>query len=269
MSRLTTSFVIAVAASLMSFGCADGDSGEPNQKAVEALASLGENAIETGADEVGAEQTKTQSSTEKKQASDKAADTKAGKSDGKKAAKKQAIATFGNGCYWCTESVFQQFKGIKSVVSGFSGGEKLDVTYREVCSGTTGHAEVVQVTYDPTVVSYAELLQAFFLTHDPTTLNRQGADVGTQYRSVIFYHDDTQKTLAKKAIKELTAAKAFKRPIVTEVSAYKNFVKAKKEHQDYFDKNPGDRYCLYNIPKKVAKIRKVFKDKVVAPKRGK
>lgn len=173
-----------------------------------------------------------------------------------------AIATFGNGCYWCTEAVFQEFKGIESVVSGFSGGKSENVTYEEVCTGTTGHAEVVQIRYDPAQVSYEELLQVFFLTHDPTTLNRQGADIGTQYRSVIFYHDDAQKRLAEKAIQELTEAKAFRDPIVTEVSAYTNFINAGEKHQDYFDKNPTDRYCLYNIPSKVKKIRKVFRDKV-------
>ncbi len=235
MKQIALSLLCIPAACLLLTGCSS--SSEPNQKAVDALSNLGgevqpmEEADGTSSDETMAKPTK-------------------------------AIATFGNGCYWCTESVFQEFEGIESVVSGFSGGENLDVTYEEVCSGLTGHAEVVQITYDPNKVSFATLLQAFFLTHDPTTLNRQGADTGTQYRSVVFYHDDEQKQLAEKAIEELTKAGAFGDPIVTEVSPYENFVTAKKDHQDYFEKNPRDGYCLYNIPSKVAKVRKVFKDKV-------
>ncbi len=205
--------------------------------------------------------------TDAKQTDKKVASSATSKDKSKQ--QKVSIATFGNGCYWCTESVFQQFDGIYSVVSGFSGGKRKDVTYREVCTGTTGHAEVVQVRYNPSKVTYKQLLQAFFLTHDPTTKNRQGADIGPQYRSAIFFHDKDQERLAKKAIKDLNAARAFKRPIVTEVTKFGFMVPAPKYHQDYFIKNPGDRYCLYNIPSKVAKVRKVFKNLVKDPAKKK
>ncbi|MFK7817425.1 MAG: peptide-methionine (S)-S-oxide reductase MsrA [Planctomycetaceae bacterium] len=256
-------FIMAcIGLGLMS-GCQDADSGVPNQKAVDALANL---------DEGPADDASGTSSSETEKPATKNGDIQAAQGDASADASKagsgssaKAIATFGNGCYWCTEAVFQELNGIHSVVSGFSGGQSKDVTYREVCEGTTGHAEVVHVEYDPSKVSYAELLQAFFLTHNPTTLNRQGADVGTQYRSAIFYHDEQQKQLAEKAIEELTAAEAFPDPIVTEVSKFSFFIPAMEKHQDYFDKNPTDRYCLYNIPSKVKKIRKIFKDKLRNP----
>lgn len=241
--------LVAFTATALTFGftgCSDSATAVPNQKAIDAMSRVEEPAT-----------TATAASDPTTAATDTA-------DQGKEATQKPvlAVATFGNGCYWCTEAVFQELDGIESVVSGFSGGERLDVTYEEVCSGTTGHAEVVHITYDPAKVSFVDLLQGFFLTHDPTTLNRQGADRGTQYRSVVFYHSDEQKQLTEKAIEELTKAGAFEDPIVTEVTAYKNFITAGDYHQDYFDKNPNDRYCLYNIPKKVQKIKKAFKGKL-------
>jgi peptide-methionine (S)-S-oxide reductase len=171
-------------------------------------------------------------------------------------------ATFGSGCFWCTEAVFQQLKGVKSCVSGYSGGRTKNPTYAEVCTGTTGHAEVIQVTFDPKVVSYVELLEVFWKTHDPTTLNRQGADHGTQYRSVIFYHDEAQQKLANEYLKKLDASGAFDDPIVTEISPLKEFYPGEDYHQNYFRDNPEAPYCNAVIKKKVAKFRAVFKDKL-------
>lgn len=240
-------------------GCTDSGSDVVNQKAVDALANLDE--APTTPEEPESEEA------DEASGSDASVDTEnANKADTTTASSSEtAIATFGNGCYWCTEAVFQELDGVHSAIAGFSGGESKKVTYREVCAGTTGHAEVIQIEYDPAKLSFAELLQAFFLTHDPTTLNRQGADVGTQYRSAIFYHDEEQKRLAEKAIEELTAAKAFSDPIVTEVTPFSFFVAAYDKHQDYFDKNPTDGYCLRAIPSKVRKIRKIFKDKLRNP----
>ena len=172
--------------------------------------------------------------------------------------KQLATATFGGGCFWCTEAVYQQFKGVESVVSGYAGGPLANPTYREVCSGTTGHAEVIQVTYDPEVLSYTELLEVFWQSHDPTTLNRQGADVGTQYRSIILYHDDQQKQLAEAARERLNAADAFGAPVVTEITAATEFYPAETVHQDYFQSNGRQPYCAGIIQPKVDKIRKVF-----------
>ncbi len=171
-------------------------------------------------------------------------------------------ATFGEGCFWCTEAVFQRLKGVVKVESGYSGGDTIDPTYNEVCSGTTGHAEVTQITYDPEVISFEELLEVFWKTHDPTTLNRQGADRGTQYRSVIFYHDDEQKKLAEEYKEELDKSGAFNDPIVTEISKFGKFYKAEDYHQDYYNNNPNQGYCQYVIVPKLEKFEKVFKDKL-------
>ncbi|PIB34514.1 peptide-methionine (S)-S-oxide reductase [Reichenbachiella sp. 5M10] len=172
------------------------------------------------------------------------------------------VATFGNGCFWCTEAIFQDLKGVSKVESGYSGGQTLDPTYKEVCTGTTGHAEVLQITYDPAVISFDELLEVFWKTHDPTTLNRQGNDVGTQYRSVVFYHNDEQKVLAEKYKKELNASGAFNDPIVTEITAFDKFYVAEDYHQNYYNLNGSQPYCNFVIKPKVEKFRKVFKDKL-------
>ena len=171
-------------------------------------------------------------------------------------------ATFGSGCFWCTEAIFERVNGVKTVESGYSGGTVENPTYEQVCGGKTGHAEAVQITYDPKVVSYPELLEIFWSTHDPTTLNRQGNDVGTQYRSVIFYHNDEQKKLAEEYKKKLNESGAWGNPIVTEISQYKNFYKAENYHQDYFENNPNQGYCSFVIAPKVEKFEKVFKDKL-------
>jgi len=172
-------------------------------------------------------------------------------------------ATLGAGCFWCVEAVFQNLKGVRSVVSGYAGGETAHPTYEQVCSGRTGHAEVCQVTYDPAVVSYAEILEVFWRTHDPTTLNRQGNDVGTQYRSVIFYHDENQRREAEKCKAELNAEGVFGAPIVTEIAAYTGFYPAEGYHQNYFNLNSGQAYCQYVIRPKLDKFRKVFRQKAL------
>lgn len=171
-------------------------------------------------------------------------------------------ATFGAGCFWCVEAQFLLLDGVSSVVSGFEGGHVKNPAYREVCNGTTGHAEVCEVTYDPSKITYDELLAAFWQTHDPTQLNRQGNDVGTQYRSVIFYHNDKQKELAEKYKKELSASGAWDKPIVTEISPASTFYKAEDYHQNYYNLNGTEPYCSYVIQPKVEKFRKVFKDKL-------
>ena len=168
------------------------------------------------------------------------------------------VATFGSGCFWCTEAVMEMIDGVISAVSGYEGGYVPNPSYREVCEGTTGHAECVEVTYDPTKVSYAELLEAFFRSHDPTTLNRQGNDVGPQYRSVIFYHNDTQKQLAEKAKAELNASGAYSRPIVTQIAKKGTFYTAEAYHQDYYVNNPSQGYCAYVIAPKLEKFKKAF-----------
>lgn len=171
-------------------------------------------------------------------------------------------ATFGSGCFWCVEAIFQGVEGVEKVVSGYSGGHVKNPTYKEVCQGTTGHAEVCQLSYDPDIVSFEELLEIFWKTHDPTTLNRQGNDVGTQYRSVVFYHNDRQKALAKKYKKKLDESGAFKDPIVTEIKAYKKMYVADDYHQNYFNENGSQPYCSFVIQPKVDKFKKVFKDKL-------
>ena len=176
--------------------------------------------------------------------------------------KNMELATFGSGCFWCTEAIFQNLKGVQKVESGYSGGKVDNPTYKQVCSGTTGHAEVVQVTYDPDKVSFEELLEVFWKTHDPTTLNRQGADVGTQYRSVIFYHNDQQKELAEKYKKKLDEAGIYNDPIVTEISPYSSFYVAEDYHQNYYNLNSSQPYCSVVITPKLEKFKKVFSDKL-------
>ena len=174
----------------------------------------------------------------------------------------KATATFGGGCFWCTEAVFEETEGVSSAVSGYSGGSVPSPSYEAVCTGSTGHAEVVQVEYDPEVISYAEVLEIFFRTHDPTTLNRQGADVGTQYRSVIYYHDDEQKRVAEEVIAALDAEGAYPQKIVTEVSPLGVFYPAEPYHQDYFANNPNQGYCRAVIAPKMDKFRKAFSDRL-------
>lgn len=171
-------------------------------------------------------------------------------------------ATFGSGCFWCTEAIFERVKGIVSVVSGYAGGSKQNPTYEEVCTGKTGHAEVVQIIYDSTVISYDELLEIFWKTHDPTTLNRQGADVGTQYRSIIFYHDEQQKIKAESYKEELTKANIWRDPIVTEIVPFTNFFAAEEYHQNYYKQNPNQGYCNFVITPKLEKFERIFKDKL-------
>ena len=172
------------------------------------------------------------------------------------------IATFGTGCFWCTEAVLESLDGVKKVVSGYSGGTVANPTYKEVCEGSTGHAECVEVTYDPKVITYAELLEAFFRSHDPTSLNRQGNDVGTQYRSVIFYHNDEQKREAEQAKVELDKSGAYDKTIVTEITKAVKFYEAEDYHQNYFANNPDQGYCAFVIAPKLDKFKKVFKDKL-------
>jgi peptide-methionine (S)-S-oxide reductase len=172
------------------------------------------------------------------------------------------VATLGGGCFWCVEAAFEQLRGVERVVSGYSGGHVDAPTYQQVCSGKTGHAEVVQVHFDPAEVSYEDLLRVFFTVHDPTTLNRQGGDVGTQYRSVVFYHSPEQKAAAERVITELEEQRVWEDPIVTEVSAFRAFHAAEAYHQEYYRNNPGNPYCGVVIRPKVAKFRKAFADRL-------
>jgi peptide-methionine (S)-S-oxide reductase len=176
--------------------------------------------------------------------------------------KKLEKATFGAGCFWCTEAVFQRLKGVQSLVCGYSGGQLAHPTYEQVCTGTTGHAESVEITFDPQQVSYAELLKVFWETHDPTTLNRQGNDHGTQYRSVIFYHNDRQRKLAEESKRRLDASAALGGPIVTQIVPYKEFFPAEDYHQDYFNLHGRQPYCTTVIRPKVEKFEKAFRDKL-------
>ena len=176
--------------------------------------------------------------------------------------KSNATATFGTGCFWCTEAIFQQLKGVQSATSGYSGGETKNPTYKEICTGTTGHAEVIEIKFDSTVISFKELLEVFWETHDPTTLNQQGADVGTQYRSVIYYHSDKQKEEATFYKNKLDEAHVFNNPIVTEISPAVTFYKAENYHQEYYNQNTNASYCRAVITPKVEKFKKVFKEKL-------
>lgn len=168
------------------------------------------------------------------------------------------IATLGGGCFWCLEAVYVELKGIEKVVSGYAGGDVNDPTYEQVCAGTTGHAEVAQITFDPAIIGYRDILDVFFAIHDPTALNRQGNDVGTQYRSAIFTHSEAQQATAHEIVAELSAAKVFDDPIVTEVAALTRFWPAEAHHQDYFARNPRQPYCVFVVAPKVAKARKQF-----------
>ncbi len=176
--------------------------------------------------------------------------------------KNMEIATFGSGCFWCTEAVFQQLKGVESAISGYSGGEVENPTYDAVCTGETGHAEVIQVKFNPELISYTELLEVFWQTHDPTTLNRQGNDVGTQYRSVIFYHSNDQKELAETFKQNMDNARIYDNPIITEISEFEAFYKAEGYHQEYYNNNKTQSYCNFVITPKLDKFKKIFKDKL-------
>jgi peptide-methionine (S)-S-oxide reductase len=172
------------------------------------------------------------------------------------------VATLGSGCFWCTEAFFLRLKGVESVVSGYSGGQIKNPTYREVCSGLTGHAEVIQVKFDPSMISYEEILEVFWNTHDPTTLNKQGADEGTQYRSVVFYHNDSQKKIAEEYKAQLNQSEVYNNPVVTEISPFKEFYPAEEYHQNYYMLNPNQGYCQYVIRPKVEKFNKEYASKL-------
>lgn len=170
--------------------------------------------------------------------------------------------TLGAGCFWCVEAIFENLRGVERVVSGYSGGDMENPSYEEVCSGSTGHAEVVQVHYNPEIISLGEILDVFWRTHDPTTLNRQGADVGTQYRSAIFYHDDQQKAIAEKSRDEMDKSDVWENPVVTEITPFRSFYKAEQYHQNYYEENPNQGYCRFVINPKLQKFKKEFKDKL-------
>lgn len=172
------------------------------------------------------------------------------------------VATFGGGCFWCTEAIFLELDGVKKVESGYIGGKTANPTYEEVSTGNTGHAEATQITFDPTKISFGELLEIFFATHDPTTLNRQGADVGTQYRSEVFYHNDEQKKITEEYIKVLNAENTYGKPVVTRVSAASKFYVAEDYHQNYYARNKEKSYCSYVITPKVDKVRKQYSAKL-------
>jgi len=173
-------------------------------------------------------------------------------------------ATFGGGCFWCIEAAFEEIDGVESVTSGYAGGHTEDPSYREVCSGSTGHAEVVQVAYDPATISYEELLEVFFTVHDPTQLNRQGPDVGTQYRSIVLSHDDEQREIAASYIEALDEEGGYEDDVVTELEPLETFYRAEEKHQDYFAKNPNDAYCSMHAQPKIDKVRETFAEKVDA-----
>ena len=174
------------------------------------------------------------------------------------------VATLAGGCFWCLEAVFDEMKGVHSVESGYMGGTAANPTYEQVCGGDTGHAEVVQLEFDPSVVSFAEILQVFFVIHDPTTRDRQGNDVGTQYRSAIFYHSPAQKAVAERVIADITGARLYRNAVVTEVVPASTFYVAERHHQEYFARNPGQPYCRYVVAPKVAKFRKHFLERLKA-----
>jgi len=173
-------------------------------------------------------------------------------------------ATFGGGCFWCIEAAFTELDGVREVTSGYAGGHVEDPTYRQVCSGDTGHAEVVQLEYDPDAITYEELLEVFFTVHDPTQLNRQGPDVGSQYRSVVMYHDDEQRRLADAYTEALDEEGGYDDDVVTELAPLEEFYRAEAKHQDYFEKNPADAYCRMHAEPKVQKVREKFREKVEA-----
>lgn len=172
------------------------------------------------------------------------------------------IATLANGCFWCTEAVFQRLNGVESVQSGYAGGHVKNPSYKQVCSGETGHAECLQITFDPEIISYEELLEVFWTTHDPTTLNRQGNDVGTQYRSVIFYHNDQQQQIAEASRQQLNDSHILENPIVTTIEPFSEFYPAEKEHFDYYNRHPEQSYCYFVVRPKVEKLKKYFSGKM-------
>ena len=172
------------------------------------------------------------------------------------------VATLGGGCFWCIEAVYSELKGVVKAESGYAGGNVTNPSYEDVCTDETGHAEVVQITFDPNVISYREILQVFFSIHDPTTLNRQGADAGTQYRSVIFYHDDSQKKIVEEVMKEIEKTKIWSKPVVTQLAPLERFYRAEAYHQSYFKNNPGQGYCQMVVEPKVAKFRKQYFDRL-------
>jgi peptide-methionine (S)-S-oxide reductase len=175
---------------------------------------------------------------------------------------KMEVATFAGGCFWCTEAVFLELNGVQSVISGYIGGTTINPTYRDICNGDTGHAEAIQITFDSSKISFGELLEVFFATHDPTTLNRQGNDSGTQYRSEIFYHNEVQKKISEDYIALLTKENTFGKPIVTNISKATKFYEAEEYHQNYYNQNQSQGYCSYVITPKVEKVKKLFKDKL-------
>ncbi len=183
-------------------------------------------------------------------------------SDADQTPKGLSSVTFGGGCFWCTEAIYKELKGVHSVTSGYSGGTVERPSYEQVCSGGTGHAEVIRIDYDPAVISFEELLEVFWRTHDPTTLNRQGNDSGTQYRSVVFFHDDEQRRVADDLKRRLDESGAFSRPIVTEITPLLNFYPAEDYHQDYFEQNPNQPYCAAIIRPKLDKFAKAFAGKL-------
>jgi peptide-methionine (S)-S-oxide reductase len=229
----------------------DSDSQAPPVAAVEEADTLSVDEEAPADDSAAAESTEGESPSDEPQSDDAPSAT-----DGPQ------TATLGAGCFWCVEAVFEQIEGVTAVRSGYTGGAIENPTYEQVCTGTTGHAEVIQLDYDPAVTSFEEVLQVFFSSHDPTTLNRQGADVGTQYRSAVFYHSDQQKQVAEKVIAELDKAGAFSNPIVTEVSEFKKFYEAEDYHQDYFELNGRAPYCRLVIVPKIEKVKKVFAEKL-------
>ena len=172
------------------------------------------------------------------------------------------IATLANGCFWCTDAIFSRVKGIKSVIPGYSGGKTSNPSYEQVCTGKTGHAETIQMEYDPKIISFEKILDIFWYTHDPTTLNRQGNDVGTQYRSAIFYHDENQKNIAEKSKEELEKEGVFKNPIVTEIIPFSNFYPAEDYHKEYYENNHNAPYCSFVIDPKIQKLLQKYSDKI-------
>ena len=176
--------------------------------------------------------------------------------------RRQEVATLAGGCFWCLDAVYRQLRGVERVESGYAGGSARNPNYREVCTGRTGNAEVVQITYDPDVISYRELLEVFFTIHDPTTLNQQGADIGTQYRSAVFYHTSEQEATARAVMRELEAEGVWQAPIVTEVTPFTEFFPAEEYHQDYYERNPSQAYCRIVIEPKVAKMRSRYLEKL-------
>ncbi|TAG02264.1 MAG: peptide-methionine (S)-S-oxide reductase [Cytophagia bacterium] len=175
---------------------------------------------------------------------------------------KLELATFGAGCFWCVEAVFQRLEGVEKVESGYAGGKTERPTYKEICTGLTGHAEVCQISYNPQKISFEELLEVFWGTHDATTINQQGNDIGTQYRSAVFYHNQNQKNLAEAYKEKITKEKVFDAPVITEITAYNNYYPAEQYHQNYYNQNSSQGYCSYTIAPKIEKLKKVFKNKL-------